>query len=95
MHADWLNELSESVLRCAFTMRNTGFREKVYENASAHELRKAGLGIVQQRGLTVTYDGVVAAVLIMARRTSRSITRWRFGALRCQRRRSGERHSGE
>jgi GxxExxY protein len=59
MHADWLNELSESVLRCAFTMRNTDFREKVYENASAHELRKAGLGIVQQRGLTVTYDGVV------------------------------------
>jgi GxxExxY protein len=25
----------------------------------AHELRKAGLDVVQQRGLTITYDGVV------------------------------------
>jgi GxxExxY protein len=36
-----------------------GFLEKVYENALAHELRKAGLAVVQQRGLVVIYDGVV------------------------------------
>jgi GxxExxY protein len=35
-----------------------GFLEKVYENALAHELRKAGLDVMQQRGLTVTYDGI-------------------------------------
>ena len=33
--------------------------EKVYENALAHELRKTGLTVMQQRGVTVTYDGVV------------------------------------
>ena len=63
-HADnrELNELSGSVIGCAFTVRNTlgtGFLEKVYENALAHELRKFGLAIVQQQGITVMYDGVV------------------------------------
>jgi GxxExxY protein len=64
MHADriWLNELSGRVIGCAFNVSNTlgaGFLEQVYENALAHELRKAGREVVQQRGLTVTYDGVV------------------------------------
>ncbi|MGD0102752.1 MAG: GxxExxY protein [Rhodopila sp.] len=60
MHADEirLNELSGRVIGCAFAVLNTlgaGFLEKVYENALAHELRKTGLDVVQQRGLTVTY----------------------------------------
>jgi GxxExxY protein len=64
MHADGmrLNELSGRVIGCAFTVLNTlgaGFLEKVYENALAHELRKAGLGVVQQSGITVTYDAIV------------------------------------
>jgi GxxExxY protein len=64
MHADEirLNELSGRIIGCAFTVLNTleaGFLENVYENALAHELRKTGLDVVQQRGLTVTYDGVV------------------------------------
>jgi GxxExxY protein len=64
MHADgiWLNELSGRVIGCAFNGSNTlgaGFLEQLYENALAHELRKAGLDVVQQRWLTVTYDGVV------------------------------------
>ena len=63
-HADKsrLNELSGNVIGCAFTVLNTlgaGFLEKVYENALAHELRKAGFAVAQQRGVTVTYDGVV------------------------------------
>lgn len=33
--------------------------EKVYENALAHELRKAGLQVVQQYGIQVHYDGIV------------------------------------
>ena len=36
-----------------------GFLEKVYENALAHELRKAGLSVAQQRGIAVMYDGVI------------------------------------
>ncbi len=57
-----LNALSEKVIGCAFTVSNalgTGFLEKVYENALAHELRKAGLGVQQQHGVTVCYDGIV------------------------------------
>jgi GxxExxY protein len=52
--------LTESVLGCAFTVANTlgvGFLEKVYENALAHELRKAGLEVEQQASISVTYDG--------------------------------------
>ncbi len=64
MHADRneLNDLSRGVIVCAFTVPNTlgaGFLEKVYENALALELRKAGLTVSQQRGVTVTYDGAV------------------------------------
>ncbi|HEY1932484.1 MAG TPA: GxxExxY protein [Acetobacteraceae bacterium] len=57
-----LNPLSKLIIGCAWTVANTlgcGFLEKVYENALAHELRKAGLAAEQQRGMTVTYDGVV------------------------------------
>ena len=37
----------------------SGFLEKVYENALAQELRKAGLLVIQQFGTPVFYDGVV------------------------------------
>ena len=57
-----LNELSGLILRCAFAVSNTlgsGFLEKVYENALAHELRKAGLTFFHQHPVAVHYDGVV------------------------------------
>ena len=57
-----MSQLTETVIRCAFAVSNTlgcGFLEKVYENALAHELRKAGLNAEQQHGITVCYDGVV------------------------------------
>ena len=57
-----VNRLSERIIGCAFTVANTlgsGFLEKVYENALAHELRKAGLVVAQQRGIIVRYDGVI------------------------------------
>ncbi len=57
-----LNELSGAIIGCAFTVLNAlgaGFLEKVYENALAHELRKAGLVVAQQRGMIVTYDDKV------------------------------------
>jgi GxxExxY protein len=64
MHADedGINLLSERVIGCAFRVMNTlgaGFLERVYENALAHEMCKAGLGAVQQQGITVRYDGIV------------------------------------
>ena len=70
MHADEnrLNELSGGVIGCAFTVLNTlgvGFLKKVYENALAHEIRKAGLTVMQQRGVTVTYDGIVVGEYCM------------------------------
>ncbi len=36
-----------------------GFLEKVYENALAHELRKAGLSVAQQYRIKVRYDDII------------------------------------
>ena len=61
-NAPQLNALSNRIIGRALTVARTlggGLLEKVYENALAHELRKAGLTVTQQAGLTVTYDGVV------------------------------------
>ena len=46
-----INQISERVIGCAFAVSNglgVGFLEKFYENALAHEIRKAGLSVVQQ-----------------------------------------------
>ena len=64
MHTDdpGANRLSERVIGCAFRVLNAlgpGFLEKVYENALAHELRKAGLDVTQQHGIIVRYDGII------------------------------------
>ena len=59
---DKLNEVTKRIIGCAYAVSNglgAGFLEKVYENALAHELRKAGLRVEQQRPLRVQYDGVV------------------------------------
>ncbi len=59
--------LTESVLKCAFTVANamgSGFLEKVYENALAHEVRKAGLVAEQQVPISVTYDGLVVGAYV-------------------------------
>ena len=70
MHADKTetNQLSERIIGCAFRVLNTlgaGFLEKVYENALAHELRKAGLTVAQQQGVTVRYDSIVVGEYIV------------------------------
>src|SRR3984957_8398864 len=54
--------VTERIIGCAFRVANAlghGFVEKVYENALAHEMRKCGLGAVQQRGIVVFYDDVI------------------------------------
>jgi GxxExxY protein len=57
-----LEPVTERIIGCAFRVANAlghGFIEKVYENALAHEMRKSGLGVVQQRGIVVFYDDVI------------------------------------
>ncbi len=55
-------DLTKTIIGCAFKVHNalgTGFLEKVYENALAHELRKQGLAVIQQAPIQVNYDGVI------------------------------------
>jgi GxxExxY protein len=57
-----LNALTEKIIGCAFIVSNQlgcGYLEKVYENALAHELRKAGLNVRQQYPIIIRYDGIV------------------------------------
>jgi GxxExxY protein len=57
-----LNEITERVIGCAYVVSNAlghGFLEKVYENALAHELRKARLAVEQQKIIKIRYDGIV------------------------------------
>ncbi|HEX2698540.1 MAG TPA: GxxExxY protein [Anaerolineales bacterium] len=57
-----LDKLTERIIACAFKVSNTlgtGYVEKVYENAHAHEMIKDGLHIVQQHPIKVTYDDIV------------------------------------
>jgi len=57
-----INRISDCIIGCAFSVMNKlgcGFLEKVYENALAHELRKAGLSVAQQCGMKVRYDDII------------------------------------
>ena len=57
-----VDKITERVIGCAYTVGNKlgcGFLEKVYENALAHEIRKAGLKVSQQHGIQIRYDGVL------------------------------------
>lgn len=57
-----LDNVTERIIGGALTVSNAlgaGFIEKVYENALAHQLRKAGLTVAQQHGIVVRYDGVI------------------------------------
>ena len=59
--------LTERIIGCAFRVANElgpGILEKVYENAFAYELRKAGLRVVQQQGIEVHYDGSVVGEFV-------------------------------
>jgi GxxExxY protein len=62
-----MNKITELVIGGAYRVANTlgcGFLEKVYENALAHELRKAGLRVDQQKSIEVYYDGVVVGYYV-------------------------------
>ncbi|HEY1107279.1 MAG TPA: GxxExxY protein [Opitutaceae bacterium] len=56
MHSGTINELCDIVRETSFAVHRFhrhGHVEKIYENALAHRLRKAGLHIVQQHPLQV------------------------------------------
>ncbi len=56
------NPITEKVIGCAYIVSNglgSGFLEKVYENALAHELRENGLKLEQQHPVKVRYDGII------------------------------------
>ena len=59
---DELDRITKTIIGCAYTVGSAlgrGFLEKVYENALAHELRKAGFQVEQQNPIEVRYDSVV------------------------------------
>jgi GxxExxY protein len=61
------DNISERIIGCAFLVANTlgaGFLEKVYENALAHELKKAGLAVARQYAIRVEYDGVIVGAFV-------------------------------
>jgi GxxExxY protein len=60
MNADerGLNEITEKIIGCAYGVTNglgSGFLEKVYENALRIEIQRAGLVVVQQCPIPVTW----------------------------------------
>jgi GxxExxY protein len=69
-----LDQITETIIGCCYTVISTlgsGFLEKVYENALAHEIRKSGLKALQQYPVKVMYDGIevgdyVADILVDA-----------------------------
>ena len=57
-----LGEITKKIIGCVHTVSNTlgcGFVEKVYENALAIELRRAGLSLEQQHPIKVRYGNTV------------------------------------
>ena len=55
-------DLTQKIIGCAMTVHRTlgpGFLESVYQNALAHELRKAGLMVECETKIQVRYDGLV------------------------------------
>lgn len=62
-----INQVTERIIGAAFRVANTlgiGFLEKVYENSLAHELRKSGLNVEQQKVVEVVYEGVPVGLYI-------------------------------
>ena len=53
-----LDEVTGEIIRCAYIVSNklgSGFVEKVYENALVIEVRRAGLSVEQQYGLSLIH----------------------------------------
>jgi GxxExxY protein len=56
------SEITDQVLKAAVTVHKAlgaGFLEKIYVQAVAHELRKAGVAFEMEKRLKVFYDGIL------------------------------------
>jgi GxxExxY protein len=54
--------LAQQIITCATTVSTVlgaGLPEVIYENALAHELRKAGLRVCQKQSVVTCYDGKI------------------------------------
>jgi GxxExxY protein len=63
-----INAVTEKIIGAAMrvsTALGPGFLEKPYENALAHELRKAGVEVEQQKPAMIMYDGVVVGEYLL------------------------------
>lgn len=63
-----LEKLTEGIIGSAYAVSNTlgsGFVEKVYENALAHELKQRGYLVRQQYPIKVVYDSVVVGEFLL------------------------------
>ena len=61
MKSDELNELSKKIIGIAIEVHKNlgpGFKETVYQQALAHELRKAKINFVEQKVIKVKYKGL-------------------------------------
>ena len=62
MPAQEVNEITEKIIGCAYSVSNTlgiGFVEKVYENAMVVAISKTGLLVEQQYPIKVIFDRVI------------------------------------
>ena len=67
-HREELNKITEKIIGCAYAVASclgSGFLEKVYENALAHEIRKTGMVVLQQHGIQVIYDTVIVGEYVV------------------------------
>ena len=58
LHKDITDQIINAFYR-VYNELGFGFLEKIYENALAHELRKASFRVRQQHPVQVRYDGVI------------------------------------
>lgn len=59
--AAYFNSFTQQIIGCAYRVGNvlgSGFLEKVYERALAHELQKEGLDVACQYPIKIFYDGI-------------------------------------
>lgn len=57
-----ISVITQKFIGCAFEASNSlgiGFLEKVYENVLVHLIRKAGLKVIQQHPIRVTFGGIL------------------------------------
>ncbi|HTC21324.1 MAG TPA: GxxExxY protein [bacterium] len=58
-----LNRIARKIIGCAYEVGKHlkyGYLEKVYENALVYEIRKSGLKVQQQHGISVKYKDIIA-----------------------------------